>query len=217
MLRTTMWMISIALASAPLAAVSMAWAGQADLKKASALKNPATLNEKAPDTYKTKFDTSKGEFLVEVHRDWAPLGADRFYNLVKNGFFDECRFFRVVPAFMVQFGINGAPAIQSGWRAANIKDDPPKQSNKRGYITFANAGPNTRSTQVFINFKDNAFLDNQGFAPFGRVASGMEVVEKISSEYGEKPNQGSIQTQGNAYLNKEFPKLDYVKKATIEQ
>src|SRR5437899_3882756 len=123
------------------------------------LKNPSALKERAPAVYKAKFDTSAGVFVVEVHTDWAPNGADRFYNLVKNGFYDNCRFFRVVPGFMVQFGINGDPAIQSGWRTANIKDDPPKQSNKRGYITFANAGPNTRSTQVFVNFKDNAFLD----------------------------------------------------------
>jgi peptidyl-prolyl cis-trans isomerase A (cyclophilin A) len=181
------------------------------------LKTPAQLNEQAPPTYKALFETSKGNFVVEVHRDWAPKGADRFYNLVKNGFYDECRFFRVVPNFMVQFGINGDPQVQQVWRNANIQDDPVKQSNKKGYITFANAGANTRSTQVFINFKDNAFLDSQPFPPFGQVVSGMDVVEKISSQYGEKPNQGAIQTQGNAYLSKEFPNLDYVKKATIEK
>jgi cyclophilin family peptidyl-prolyl cis-trans isomerase len=181
------------------------------------LKTPAQLNEQAPPTYKARFETSKGNFVVEVHRDWAPKGADRFYNLVKNGFYDDVRFFRVVPDFMVQFGINGDPQIQQVWRNANIQDDPVKQSNKKGYITFANAGANTRSTQVFINFKDNAFLDRQPFPPFGEVVSGMDVVQKISSEYGEKPNQNAIQSQGNAYLNKEFPKLDYVKKATIEK
>jgi peptidyl-prolyl cis-trans isomerase A (cyclophilin A) len=181
------------------------------------LKTPAQLTEQAPATYKARFDTTKGAFVVEVHRDWAPNGADRFYNLVKNGFFDDCRFFRVVPDFMVQFGINGDPAVQSAWRSANLKDDPVKQSNKRGYITFATAGPNTRTTQVFINFKDNGGLDRQGFAPFGEVVSGMDIVDKITSQYGEKPNQGSIQMEGNTYLNKDFPKLDYVKTATIQK
>jgi peptidyl-prolyl cis-trans isomerase A (cyclophilin A) len=189
--------------------------GGVNMNKAK-LKTPAQLTEQAPASYKVRFDTSKGPFVVEVHRDWAPNGADRFYNLVKNGFYDETRFFRVVPDFMVQFGINGDPAVQSVWRTANIKDDPVKQSNKKGYITFANAGPNTRSTQVFINFKDNAFLDRQPFPPFGEVTSGMDVVAKITSEYGEKPNQGAIQAEGNAYLNKEFPKLDFIKTATIQ-
>jgi cyclophilin family peptidyl-prolyl cis-trans isomerase len=181
------------------------------------LKTPAALNEQAPATYKAKFDTSKGPFVVEVHRAWAPKGADRFYNLVKNGFFDDVRFFRVVPDFMVQFGLNGDPAIQKSWANANIPDDPKNQSNKKGFVTFATRGPNTRTTQIFVNFKDNGFLDSQGFTPFGQVVSGMEVVEKINSQYGEKPNQGSIQSEGNAYLNKDFPKLDFVKKATIEK
>jgi peptidyl-prolyl cis-trans isomerase A (cyclophilin A) len=187
-----------------------------DLSKAK-LRTPAALTEQAPASYKAKFDTSKGPFVVEVHRDWAPKGADRFYNLVKNGFFDDTRFFRVVPDFMVQFGINGDPNIQKNWQNANITDDPVKQSNKRGYVTFATRGPNTRTTQMFINFKDNAGLDRQGFAPFGEVVTGMDIVDKITSQYGEKPNQGSIQAEGNAYLNKEFPKLDYIKKATIEK
>src|SRR3989442_15009815 len=185
-----------------------------DLSKAK-LRTPAQLTEQAPEKFKAKFDTSKGAFVVEVHRDWAPKGADRFYNLVKNGFFDNTRFFRVVPNFMVQFGLNGDPTVQSVWRAANLKDDPGKESNKKGYVTFATAGPNTRTTQVFINFKDNGFLDSQGFAPFGQVVSGMDVVEKITSQYGESPNQGRIQAEGNAYLTKEFPKLDFIKKATI--
>lgn len=189
---------------------------QVDLSKAK-LRTPAALNEQAPATYKARLDTTKGPFVVEVTREWAPVGADRFYNLVKNGFFDDTRFFRVVPNFMVQFGINGTPAIQGVWREARIKDDPVKQSNKRGYITFATAGPGTRTSQVFINFRDNGGLDGQGFAPFGRVVEGMDVVDKINAEYGERPAQGRIQMEGNAYLTKEFPKLDYVKKATIEK
>lgn len=180
------------------------------------LKNPAALKETAPDEYKATFDTSAGSFVVAVHRAWAPKGADRFYSLVKNGFFDNCRFFRVVPNFMVQFGLNGDPTVQGPWRAANISDDPVKQSNRRGTITFATAGPNTRTTQVFINFKNNAPLDGQGFAPFGEVVSGMETVDKINSQYGEQPDQGMIQRQGNAYLMKSFPKLDYIKSARVQ-
>jgi peptidyl-prolyl cis-trans isomerase A (cyclophilin A) len=186
-----------------------------DLKKVSTLRNAAALNEKAPEVYKAKFDTSQGAFVIEVRREWAPNGADRFYNLVKNGFYDEVRFFRVVPDFMVQFGINGNPQVQSVWRTQTIKDDPVKQGNKKGYVTFATSGPDSRSTQVFVNFKDNSFLDSQKFAAFGRVTEGMAVVEKITAQYGEKPNQGAIQTEGNVYLNKEFPKLDFVKTATI--
>jgi peptidyl-prolyl cis-trans isomerase A (cyclophilin A) len=180
------------------------------------LMNPAQLNEKAPDKFQAKFDTSKGEFIIEVTRAWSPNGADRFYNLVKNGFYDNCRFFRVVPNFMVQFGISGDPKISAALSRAGIKDDPDKQSNKRGYVTFAkSSAPNSRTTQIFINFKDNTFLDSQNFTPFGNVIKGMNVVDSINSEYGEKPNQTNIQMQGNAYLEKDFPKLDYVKSATI--
>jgi peptidyl-prolyl cis-trans isomerase A (cyclophilin A) len=201
-----------------LAAVTLA--GQADK---SNLKNPAALNEQAPATFKADFDTSKGKFVVEVHRDWAPNGADRFYNLVKNGFYDEARFFRVLDGFMAQFGIHADPAIQAVWTSARIKDDPAKQSNRRGYVVFATAGPNTRTTQLFVNFGDNTGLDRQGFTPFGQVASGMDVVDKLYSGYGEGapsgkgPSQGRLNSEGNAYLMKEFPKLDYVKTATIEK
>ncbi len=185
------------------------------------LKSPATLKDQAPAVYKASFDTSAGVFVIEVHRDWAPKGADRFYNLVKYGFYDNVRFFRVLAGFMAQFGLNGDPAVQMVWRDARITDDPVKESNKKGYITFATAGPNTRTTQVFINYGDNGNLDSQGFAPFGKVITGMNVVEKLYSGYGEGapqgkgPSQGQIQAQGNAYLEKDFPKLDYVKKATI--
>jgi len=199
--------------------------GSVDLSKAK-LKNPATFTEKAPDTYKAKFETSKGSFVVTVHRAWAPLGADRFYNLVRGGFYDDCRFFRVMDGFMAQVGINGDPAIQSAWRDATIADDAVKESNKRGFVTFAKTrAPNSRSTQFFINFSDaNATLDKQGFAPFGEVAApGMDVVDKLYSGYGEGapsgsgPEQAKLQAQGHAYLLKEFPKLDYIKKATIEK
>ena len=188
----------------------------------AALKTPASLKEQAPATYNVKFDTSAGAFTVEVTRAWAPHGADRFYNLVKNGYYNGARFFRVIPGFMVQFGINGDPALNSIWQNARIPDDPVKESNGRGYITFATAGPNTRTTQVFINFGNNGSLDSQGFAPFGKVTSGMDVVDKIYSAYGEGapsgkgPAQNLVQSQGNAYLEKNFPKLDYIKTATIE-
>jgi peptidyl-prolyl cis-trans isomerase A (cyclophilin A) len=180
-----------------------------------ALKYPAKLKEVAPATYKASFDTSVGVVVIEVTRAWAPRGADRFYNLVKNGYFNGCRFFRVVPTFMVQFGINGDPTIQSAWANADIPDDPVTQTNKRGFITFASRGPNTRTTQVFINFGDNTGLDRQGFAPFGQVISGMEVIDKINAEHGQRPDQGRIQKEGNRYLTKEFPTLDYIKKAAI--
>ena len=207
--------MTLRLVSACAVAVLAATAAIGAQEGKAALKTPAALKEQAPATYKANFDTSAGKFVITVHREWAPKGADRFYNLVKNGFFDDTRFFRVVPNFMVQFGLNGDPAIQTNWQNANITDDPVKQSNKKGYVTFATRGKDTRTTQVFINFKDNGFLDSQGFAPFGEVTTGMDVVEKITSQYGEKPNQGSIQSEGNKYLNAQFPKLDYVKTATI--
>jgi peptidyl-prolyl cis-trans isomerase A (cyclophilin A) len=201
-------------------ASAVAFAGQ-DAAKLQKLRNPSAFTEKAPATYKVNFDTSKGAFVVEVHRDWAPNGADRFYNLVKGGFYDDVRFFRVIPNFMAQFGIHGNPGVMAAWRSAQIKDDPVKESNLRSYVVFATAGPNTRTTQLFINFRDNTGLDRQGFAPFGRVVSGMDVVDKIYSGYGEGaprgkgPEQGRIQSEGNAYLTKEFPRLDYIKTATI--
>ncbi|MEY4095808.1 MAG: hypothetical protein RLZZ53_3007 [Acidobacteriota bacterium] len=197
--------------SLAVAATSFAQTGKPSLM------NPASLTETAPATYKVKFDTSAGEFIITVTRAWAPIGADRFYNLVKNGFYDGQRFFRVVPNFMVQFGINGDPDIQRNWMNANLKDDPAGvKSNARGYITFANRGPNSRSTQVFINFKSNAFLDKQ-FMPFGEVTMGMPAVDKINAEYREEPDQMQIQNNGNRYLTKAFPRLDFIKKATIEK
>jgi peptidyl-prolyl cis-trans isomerase A (cyclophilin A) len=187
-----------------------------------ALLSPATLKAKAPDNYKVRFTTTKGDFVVEVHRDWAPLGADRFYNLVKNGYYTDASFFRVLPGFVVQFGINANPAINKAWRMANIQDDPGKQSNKRGYLTFATGGPGTRTTQVFINLVDNAGLDSMGFSPFGEVTEGMDVVDKFYSGYGEGapsgagPAQDRLQAEGKAYLDKDFPQLDSIKSAKIE-
>jgi peptidyl-prolyl cis-trans isomerase A (cyclophilin A) len=184
------------------------------------LRTPSQLTEKAPETFKAKFDTSKGVIVIEVHRDWAPLGADRFYNLVKNGFYDGCRFFRVLDGFMAQIGMNGDPSIQRVWGNANFRDDPVKGSNKRGYVTFAKASaPNSRSTQFFINYGDNSRLDADGFAPFGQVVTGMDLVDMLYKGYGSSnvPDQGRITAEGNAYLMKEYPKLDFIKKATIEK
>jgi peptidyl-prolyl cis-trans isomerase A (cyclophilin A) len=183
--------------------------------------DPSKLTEKAPAKFKARFTTSKGDFVLEIHRDWAPTGADRFYNLVKSGYFDNTRFFRVIKGFMVQWGIHGEPAVNASWREARIKDDPVKESNKRGYISFATAGPDTRTTQVFINFADNGRLDSSGFAPFGKVVSGMNVVDSLYADYGEGapggagPSQPRMQDEGNAYLNRDFPKLDYVKSVKI--
>jgi peptidyl-prolyl cis-trans isomerase A (cyclophilin A) len=183
--------------------------------------DPAKLTEKSPESFKVQFDTTKGKFTIEVTRSLSPNGADRFYNLVRSGYFKDIAFFRVIPGFMCQFGIHGDPAVAAKWRAAAITDDPVKGSNTRGTITFATAGPNTRTTQLFINFGDNRNLDGMGFSPFGKVIEGMDVVDKINGEYGEGapggrgPHQGRLQSEGNAYLKKDFPNLDYIKSAAI--
>jgi peptidyl-prolyl cis-trans isomerase A (cyclophilin A) len=173
------------------------------------------LQRTAPADYRVRFETSAGTFVVEVSRLWAPRGADRFYNLVSHGFYDGTRFFRVLPGFVAQFGISGDPARSARWREATIPDDPVTQHNLRGTVTFATAGPNTRTTQLFINLADNTRLDASGFAPFGRVVDGMEVVDRLYAGYGETPDQGSIQMQGNAYLAAAFPRLDSIAHATI--
>ncbi|MGD1210880.1 MAG: peptidylprolyl isomerase [Candidatus Acidiferrales bacterium] len=180
-----------------------------------ALLQPATLKAKAPDVFQVKFATTKGDFVVQVTRAWAPLGADRFYNLVQHGFYNDACFFRIVPNFVVQFGLSGDPAVNKVWQNANIKDDPVTQSNRPGYLVFATAGPNTRTTQLFINLGNNAGLDGQGFAPFGVVTSGMDVVQKLYSGYGERPDQHAITTQGKAYIEKNFPNIDSIKTATV--
>jgi peptidyl-prolyl cis-trans isomerase A (cyclophilin A) len=199
-----------------------ATAAHADTTAAAGI-TPSAATATAPATYKVKMETTKGDFVVEVHRDWSPLAADRFYNLVKLGYFTDIAFFRVIKGFMVQFGIHGDPALNRAWRGATFKDDPPaKHSNTRGTITFATAGPNMRTTQVFINYGNNARLDSMGFTPFGKIVSGMKVVDAIEGVYGEGapsgrgPAQEAIQQQGNAYLKAQFPKLDYLKRATIE-
>lgn len=184
--------------------------------------NHESWSRQAPDAFKVKFQTSAGDVVIQVTRAWSPLGADRFYNLVDNGFYDDCRFFRVLSGFMAQYGINGDPEVSAVWREQGIQDEPVKQSNTRGRITYAKSTlPDSRTTQVFINYGDNSALDKDGFAPFGEVVEGMDVVDKLYAEYGEGaprgngPDQGHIQTEGNPYLNAEFPQLDYVKSAVI--
>jgi peptidyl-prolyl cis-trans isomerase A (cyclophilin A) len=185
------------------------------------LMSPASLKATAPATYQVKVTSTKGDFTIEVHRDWAPLGADRFYNLVKNGFYDDATFFRVIPNFMAQVGINAKPPVTKVWNTAAIKDDPVKQSNTRGLVTFATSGPNSRTTQIFINSKDNSFLDKSGFSPFGNVVEGMDVVDKLYSGYGEGapdgrgPSQAKVSAEGKPYLDKNFPELDSIKTARI--
>jgi peptidyl-prolyl cis-trans isomerase A (cyclophilin A) len=182
------------------------------------LLRPALLKEKAPDVYKVKFTTTRGEFTMVVTRAWAPLGADRFYNLVKHHFYDNASVFRAVPAFVAQFGISSYPGVTTAWQKTEIRDDPVTQSNKKGYVTFATAGPNTRTTQVFINLKDNPALDSRGFAPFATIdAEGMKVVDMFYDQYGDNAgiDQGQIEKQGKAYLDKSFPKLDTIKTAVI--
>jgi peptidyl-prolyl cis-trans isomerase A (cyclophilin A) len=208
------WICGCALASLLLAGCSSS--NETRTEPAAAAKN-----EKAPDIFKVNLDTSKGPVVIEVHRDWAPNGADHFYSLVKTGFFDGARFFRVVRNFVVQFGINGDPATNRLWANANLPDDPVKESNVKGTLTYAARGPNTRSTQLFINLRDNRMLDSQGFAPIGKVVTGMDAVESFYNSYGDMPPSGNgpdptlIQQQGNDYLASRFPRLDYIKKATI--
>ncbi len=186
------------------------------------LLDPGKANARAPDVFKAKFTTTKGDFVIEVHRDWSPNGADRFYNLVQMGFYDDTRFFRAIDGFMVQWGISGDPMVSAKWMNVGVQDDPVKQSNTRGVVTFAMSGaPNSRTTQVFINLVDNVRLDGMRFGGIGKVVSGMDVVDALYKGYGEGapsgagPSQGGIQMQGNAYLDSKFPKLDGIKHAEI--
>jgi peptidyl-prolyl cis-trans isomerase A (cyclophilin A) len=184
---------------------------------AAAELDPSLATTRAPDVFFADFATTKGDFVAEVHRAWAPNGADRFYNLVKIGFYDDTRFFRAIPDFMVQFGIPGDPEVSAKWREASFPDDPVTQSNLRGFMTFAQTGqPNSRTTQVFISYANHARLDGAGFAPFAKIARGMEVVDDLYKGYGEGapagrgPSQERVQSEGNAYLDQEFPKLDRI-------
>lgn len=218
-----------------LAAVAVVWAAiqagstvprpaaahQATGAATGSLLNPASLKSQAPAVFDAKFTTSKGDFVIEVTRAWSPHGADRFYNLVKSHFYDGAAFFRVVQGFVVQFGLSPRPDVSRAWASANIPDDTVSQSNAKGTVTFATAGPNTRTTQVFINLGDNSSLDSMGFSPFGKVISGMDVVDKLYAEYGDGPpsgngpDQGRIQNEGKPYLEKSFPQLDVIKTAVV--
>jgi peptidyl-prolyl cis-trans isomerase A (cyclophilin A) len=201
--------------TSPVHAATMAQRPSASLLK------PASLKLQAPAVFNARFTTSKGDFVVQVTRAWSPRGADRFYNLVRYHFFDGAAFFRVLPGFVVQFGISARPEVSRVWEEAKIADDPVTQSNTRGMLTFATAGPNTRTTQVFINLGNNPNLDGMGFSPFGKVTSGMDLIDKLYSEYGEGqpsgngPDQGRLQKEGKAYLEKSFPLLDTIKTAVI--
>jgi len=216
-LMVTILACGIALAQTPAAKAPAAAKKAAAPAPAAApnLLNPKSLKAKAPDSYKVKFTTTKGDVIIQVTRAWAPLGADRFYNLVKYGFYKDAAFFRVLPRFVAQFGIPARPDVAAAWDHAYIVDDRVTQSNKRGTLTFATAGPNTRTTQIFINFSDNTGLDTQGFAPFGQVIEGMDIVDKFFSGYGESPDQGRITAFGKAYLDKSFPNLDRILTASI--
>lgn len=201
-----------------LAALTLLPVATVHAQNKAALKDPTKLNAKAPAKFKAQFVTTKGTFVVEVTRAWSPNGADRFYNLVKNGFFDNVKFFRVVPNFVVQFGIHGDPSLATKWLESNIPDDKVVESNKKGFLTYAkSSAPNSRSTQLFINLKDNDRLDSMGFSPFGKVVKGMDVVEKLYGGYGEEVTslQGEIAQQGNGFLEKNYPKLDSIKKASL--
>ena len=183
------------------------------------LLHPEALKAKAPATYRASFKTTKGTFVVTVHRAWSPRGADRFYNLVRAHFFDGVTFFRVVKGFVVQFGISGDPKVAAAWQQATILDDPVKVSNTPATITYADAGPGTRTTQVFVNYGNNASLDAQGFSPFGRVTTGMSVLSHLYGGYGDQPTgaQQQITTQGDAFLHRQFPKLDHIVTARISK
>lgn len=180
------------------------------------LLDPSTMKARAPESFKVQLNTTQGVIIILVTRAWAPLGADRFYNLVRGGFFTGAPFFRVIPGFMAQFGINPNPKVSAVWGNQNINDDPVKESNKRGYVTFAKTSmPNTRSTQIFINYGDNSRLDADGFAPFGQVLEGMDVADKFDSEYGGNPDQSALQQLGKSWIDKNMPKVDLIKTATI--
>jgi peptidyl-prolyl cis-trans isomerase A (cyclophilin A) len=196
---------------------------EAPRQAVSPLLTPKRLVEKAPANFQVRMETSNGEIVIQVFRDWAPLGADRFYNLVKNGFYDDTRIYRVLDGFMAQFGLNGDPRVNLTWRTATLVDDPVLASNTRGRVSFAKGGQNSRTTELFINFGDNSTLDERGFAPLGEVVEGMDVVDGFYSAYGDGPPRGDgpyqaqAQGQGNAYLDVSFPELTRIIRATVEE
>jgi cyclophilin family peptidyl-prolyl cis-trans isomerase len=200
------------------AGLCLAGAGAQSPAPRPALTDVAAFNERSPDVYRALFVTSAGSFAVRVTRAWSPHAADRFFNLVNNGFYDGCRFFRVVPKFMAQFGIHGDPAVSAAWKTAMLPAEHARVSNTRGRLTFAQGVlSSSRTTQVFISFGDNSQLDKDGFAPFGEVVSSMLIVERIYGAYGEAPDQGAIHAGGNAFLMQYFPKLDYITSAVVEK
>lgn len=185
------------------------------------MSTPPADSERSPEGFRARFDTTRGEFIVEAHRAWGPHGVDRLYRLVTSGFYDGCRFFRVVDGFVAQFGLPGDPGLGAAWRGRTIPDDPVAVPNTRGRVTFAMAGPGSRTTQLFINYRDNSGLDGMGFAPVGEVVAGMEIVDRLHAGYGEGPPRGRgpdqrrIQREGNAYLDREFPRLDGIHRASV--
>ena len=211
-----MWRYTLVCGLAAAAIVSCGQSGPPEVDP-STLMDPAAvhLNQTAPDKFKAQFNTNIGVFVIEVTRAWSPNGADRFYSLVKNGYYDQQRFFRVMPNFIVQWGMHANSEVTAKWTNAKIGDDPKKETNRRGTITFATSGANTRTTQLFINLKDNGGLDAQGFTPIGEVVEGMSVVDAINAEYGESPSQQKIGKRGNKYLRKLFPNLTYIETAQI--
>jgi peptidyl-prolyl cis-trans isomerase A (cyclophilin A) len=210
-----MWWLALS------AAVSLALGGCSSADESKKDVKTAPKVEKTPDVFQAVFDTSRGQVAIEVHRDWAPVGVDHFYSLIRTGYYDGVRFFRVTHNY-VQFGISGDPSTNGLWATAYLPDDPVKQSNVKGTLSFAHLGKNTRTTQLFFNMKDNKDLDKQGFAPLGKVVTGMDVVERFFSAYGDMaprgqgPDPSKIEVQGNTYLDAKFPRLDYIKKATIQ-
>jgi peptidyl-prolyl cis-trans isomerase A (cyclophilin A) len=216
-MRKTQWLAVIAVA----VAVTLAGCSSSDTPKQAEAPKAPPKSEKAPDVFNAVLDTSRGKVVIEFHRDWAPIGVDHVFALLQTGFYDGIRFFRVTRAY-VQFGINGTPDTNALWSSATLPDDPVKKSNVKGMVSFAHRGANTRTTQLFFNMKDNKDLDKSGFAPLGKVVEGMDVVEHFYSAYGEMaprgqgPDPSRIETQGNVYLDAKFPRLDFIKKATIQ-
>jgi peptidyl-prolyl cis-trans isomerase A (cyclophilin A) len=212
----------VALAALLLALVSLSGCGPSGERKEAAKPRPEE-PKPVPDVFEARLETSKGEIVIEVHKDWAQHGAGRFWDLIHSGFYDGARFYRVVRGYVAQFGYNGNPQIDALWQSSYLPDDPVKQSNKRGYVSFAQERPGTRTTQVFLNLRDNTALDKSGFAPFGRVTSGMDVADSLWLAYGDLPPRGTgpdpilLGAQGNAYLRAKFPRLDYIKKAAAAE